>query len=123
MSTYLQITASNITQKAKFEDGTRLPIELWAICDEGEETSCLAGLVLHPKTKKLVRADHLPGFLSYHSDRLGSGFHRFSRLPSRRNVERQQPKNSGAKSGKAERPQVRQIGQKLAKKTFLSQSA
>ena len=76
MSSVLQITASHPYQRAVFEGSASLPVQLWAICDEGEETTCLAGLVFDPETRKMTRADYLPNFQYYRDDRSQNGISR-----------------------------------------------
>jgi hypothetical protein len=64
MSRILQIAAGHQVLKAVFTGNSPLPILLWALVEEGDQTK-LIGIVLDPETKRIVRADELEGFRGY----------------------------------------------------------
>ena len=60
----IQIATGQQPMKAEYAGQAALNIVLWALVEDGN-TSELAGLVMDPATKQLVRANELAGFRGY----------------------------------------------------------
>jgi hypothetical protein len=64
MPRILQIATGQQALKATFSGEASLPVLLWALVDDDNSTY-LVGMVMHPETKQVVRADELDGFRGY----------------------------------------------------------
>jgi hypothetical protein len=64
MSRILQIATGQQALKANFTGKAPLPVLLWALVDD-EGKTYLAGMVMNPETKQIVRADEMDGFRGY----------------------------------------------------------
>ena len=66
MSRILQIATGQQALRAIFAGKSALPVLLWALVDEDEITH-LAGMVMDPDSKRIIRADEIDGFRGYSS--------------------------------------------------------